>query len=58
MTSARKERLTTALWRRLRQFLVGNPGRWAGGSAVNSPLGLLAVERERQAACRRKERAS
>jgi len=34
----------------LRRFLTANPGRFAGGSAVSDPLGLLAVERERPAA--------
>jgi len=31
----------------LRRFLTADPGRFAGGSAVSDPLGLLAVERER-----------
>ena len=34
--------------KRLRRFLTADPGRFAGGSAVSDPLGLLAVERERQ----------
>ena len=34
----------------LRRFLTADPGRFAGGSAVSDPLGLLAVERERLAA--------
>jgi hypothetical protein len=33
--------------KRLRRFLTDDPGRFAGGSAVSDPLGLLAVERER-----------
>jgi hypothetical protein len=33
--------------------LIGDLGRLAGGSAVDSPLGLLAVEGERLAAERR-----
>jgi hypothetical protein len=33
----------------LRRFLTADPGRFAGGSAVSDPLGLLAVERERLA---------
>ena len=37
---------------RLRRFLTADPGRFAGGSAVSDPLGLLAVERERLAALR------
>jgi len=36
----------------LRRFLTADPGRFAGGSAVSDPLGLLAVERERLAALR------
>ena len=35
--------------KRLRRFLTADPGRFAGGSAVSDPLGLLAVERERLA---------
>jgi hypothetical protein len=35
-----------------RLHLTGDLGRWAGGSAVDGPLGLLAVERERLAADR------
>jgi enoyl-CoA hydratase/carnithine racemase len=35
--------------KRLRRFLTADPGRFAGGSAVSDPLGLLAVERERHA---------
>ena len=38
--------------KRLRRFLTDDPGRFAGGSAVSDPLGLLAVERERLAALR------
>ena len=38
--------------KRLRRFLTADPGRFAGGSAVSDPLGLLAVERERLAALR------
>ena len=38
--------------KRLRRFLADDPGRFAGGSAVSDPLGLLAVERERLAALR------
>ena len=38
--------------KRLRRFLTSDPGRFAGGSAVSDPLGLLAVERERLAALR------
>jgi hypothetical protein len=30
----------------LRRLLTAHPGRFAGGSAVSDPLGLLAVERE------------
>ena len=36
----------------LRRFLTTDPGRFAGGSAMSDPLGLLAVERERLAALR------
>ena len=38
--------------KRLRRFLTNDPGRFAGGSAVSDPLGLLAVERERLALLR------
>jgi len=34
-------------WKRLRHYLAAEPGRFAGGSALSEPLGLLAVERER-----------
>ena len=34
-------------WKRLRRYLVADPGRFAGGSAVSDPFGLLAIERER-----------
>jgi hypothetical protein len=37
-------------WKRLRRYLVADPARFAGGSAVSDPFGLLAVERERLAA--------
>jgi hypothetical protein len=36
-------------WVRVRLWLAKNPGRFAGGSAVNTPLALLAVEEERLA---------
>ncbi len=32
---------------RLRRSLAADPGRFAGGSAVSDPLGLLAVQQER-----------
>ncbi len=38
--------------KRLHRFLTDDPGRFAGGSAVSDPLGLLAVERERLAVLR------
>jgi len=38
--------------KRLRRFLTADPGRFAGGSAVSDPLGLLAAERERLAVLR------
>ena len=38
--------------KRLLRYLSADPGRFAGGSAVSEPLGLLAVERERLAAPR------
>jgi hypothetical protein len=38
--------------KRLRRFLTADLGRFAGGSAVSDPLGLLAVERERLAVLR------
>jgi hypothetical protein len=34
------------LWKRLSRALAANPGRFAGGSAVDGPFGLLAVEQE------------
>ncbi len=40
------------VWKHLRRFLTADPGRFAGGSAVIEPPGLLAVERERLAALR------
>ncbi|MGD0066854.1 MAG: hypothetical protein ABSB76_25840 [Streptosporangiaceae bacterium] len=36
----------TILWKRLSRVLTADPGRFAGGSAVDDPLGLLAVEQE------------
>jgi hypothetical protein len=44
-----------SLWKRLRRSLAADPGRWAGGTAVIEPLGLLAVERERLAALQRSQ---
>jgi hypothetical protein len=38
--------------KQLGRFLTADPGRFAGGSALSDPLGLLAVERERLAALR------
>lgn len=38
--------------KQLRRFLTADPERFAGGSAVSDPLGLLSVERERLAALR------
>jgi hypothetical protein len=40
------------VWKHLSIFLTADPGRFAGGSAVSDPLGLLAVERERLTALR------
>jgi hypothetical protein len=37
----------TRRWKRLRRSLFANLGRFAGGTAVTGPLGLLAVEQER-----------
>jgi hypothetical protein len=45
-------RQASKLWKRLRGFLTADLGRFAGGSAVSDPLGLLGVERERVAALR------
>ncbi len=42
----------TSVRKHLHRFLTADPGRFAGGSAVSDPLGLLAVERERLAALR------
>jgi hypothetical protein len=39
----------STMWKRLRRSLAACPARFAGGSAVSDPLGLLAVERERRA---------
>lgn len=36
-----------SIWKYLRRSLTADPGRFAGGSAVSDPLGLLAVEHER-----------
>ncbi len=36
-------------WSCLRRSLAADLSRWAGGSAVSDPLGLLAVEQERRA---------
>jgi hypothetical protein len=36
-------------WKRLRRSLTVDPARFAAGSAVSDPLGLLAVEQERLA---------
>jgi hypothetical protein len=41
------------LFQRLRRALTDDPGRFAGGSAVSDPLGLLAVEQEQLAAQQR-----
>jgi hypothetical protein len=38
----------STMWKRLRRSLAACPARFAGGSAVSDPLGLLAVERERR----------
>ena len=38
--------------KRLRRIVTADPGRFAGGSALSDPLGLLAVERERLAVLR------
>jgi hypothetical protein len=38
--------------KQLGRFLAADPGRFAGGSALSDPLGLLAIERERLAALR------
>jgi hypothetical protein len=34
-------------WQRLREAVVDDPGRFAGGTAVIDPSGLLAVEQEK-----------
>ena len=38
--------------KRLRRFLTNDPERFAGGSGVSDPLGLMEGERERLAALR------
>ena len=45
-------KLANVLWRHLRRSLTADPGRFAGGSAVNDPLSVLAIEQERMAARR------
>jgi hypothetical protein len=40
------------VWQQLHRFPTADPGRFAGGSAVSDPLGLLAGERELLAARR------
>jgi hypothetical protein len=57
MESSAKERnpmvkQASNVWKHLSIVLTADPGRFAGGSAVSDPLGLLAVERERLAALR------
>jgi hypothetical protein len=44
------------LWKHFSRALVGDPGRFAGGSAVAGPLGLLAVEQEDLARLQRSRR--
>jgi hypothetical protein len=34
------------LWKHLRRLVAADPGRFAAGSAVSDPLGLLAAEEE------------
>jgi hypothetical protein len=41
---------------RLRRYLAADPGRFAGGTVVSGPAGLLAVEAERRAAASRRPR--
>jgi hypothetical protein len=43
----------STLLTRLRRLLAADPGRYAGGSAVSGPEGLLAIEFERRAATSR-----
>ncbi|MGH3194049.1 MAG: hypothetical protein ACRDOL_43680 [Streptosporangiaceae bacterium] len=47
-----------SIWKYLRRSLTADPGRFAGGSAVSDPLGLLAVERERPTAVAAAPRSS
>ena len=47
----RRERLAlnatmSNVWKQIRKFLTTDPGRFAGGSALSDPLGLLADQRE------------
>jgi hypothetical protein len=44
------------LWQHLSRALAADPGRFAGGSAVAGPLGLLAVEQEDLARLQRSRR--
>jgi hypothetical protein len=41
---------TSSPWRRLRASIAAEPGRFAGGSAVVDPFGLLAVKSEERTA--------
>src|SRR5229473_559603 len=45
-------------FKRLSRYIAADPARFAGGSAVSDPLGLLAVEREQLAARQREEHAA
>lgn len=39
-----------SVWGRIWRSFGGHPERWAGGSTLIEPLGLLAIEEERLAA--------
>jgi hypothetical protein len=52
---SRKER---SLWKRVRQFVIADPTRFAGGSALTETLGLLAIEEQRLSDLRRSQAES
>lgn len=49
---------TISPWKRLREYVAAGPGRFAGGSAVIDPFGLLAVESEERSAALRRSRGT
>ena len=45
-------------WKRLSHALAADPGRFAGGSAVDGPLGLLAAAQEERTRLQRSRRVA